>query len=59
MENQLYSEIEVDEKVAQDCGLTLEEYQKILQLLGRKPTYTEIGIFGVMWSEHCSYKKLN
>lgn len=56
MENQLYSEIEVDEKVAQDCGLTLEEYQKILQLLGRKPTYTEIGIFGVMWSEHCSYK---
>jgi phosphoribosylformylglycinamidine synthase len=56
MGNYLFSELEVDEKVAIDCGLTIEEYQKILDLLGRKPTYTEIGIFGVMWSEHCSYK---
>src|SRR6202161_2894340 len=38
-------------------GLTLEEYEKIKQLLGqREPTVTELGIFSVMWSEHCSYK---
>ncbi|MGB9913558.1 MAG: phosphoribosylformylglycinamidine synthase subunit PurL, partial [Candidatus Kapaibacteriota bacterium] len=56
MGNLLYTEIEVNEQVAIECGLTIEEYQRILELLGRKPTYTEIGIFGVMWSEHCSYK---
>src|SRR5204862_3023080 len=38
-------------------GLTPEEYEKIKQLLcGREPTITELGIFSVMWSEHCSYK---
>ena len=38
-------------------GLTAEEYEKIKQLLGqREPTLTELGIFSVMWSEHCSYK---
>ncbi|MDQ6700902.1 MAG: phosphoribosylformylglycinamidine synthase subunit PurL, partial [Acidobacteriota bacterium] len=36
--------------------LTDSEYQKVLALLGREPTYTELGIFDVMWSEHCSYK---
>jgi phosphoribosylformylglycinamidine synthase len=36
--------------------LTEAEYQKIISLLGREPTYTELGIFSVMWSEHCSYK---
>ncbi len=36
--------------------LTEEEYQRIVALLGREPTYTELGIFSVMWSEHCSYK---
>jgi phosphoribosylformylglycinamidine synthase len=36
--------------------LTSSEYDKILKLLGREPTLTELGIFGVMWSEHCSYK---
>jgi phosphoribosylformylglycinamidine synthase len=36
--------------------LTTEEYDKIVRLLGREPTYTELGIFSVMWSEHCSYK---
>lgn len=56
MTNLLFSEIEVDEKLAIEFGLTSEEYKKILELLGRKPTYTELGIFGVMWSEHCSYK---
>lgn len=37
-------------------GLTPEEYQKILGILGREPNITELGIFSVMWSEHCSYK---
>ncbi|HSH93149.1 MAG TPA: phosphoribosylformylglycinamidine synthase subunit PurL, partial [Roseimicrobium sp.] len=37
-------------------NLTPEEYEKVLEILGRVPTYTELGIFSVMWSEHCSYK---
>ena len=36
--------------------LSESEFRKIVSLLGREPTYTELGIFGVMWSEHCSYK---
>ena len=36
--------------------LTPDEYDKIVSILGREPTYTELGIFSVMWSEHCSYK---
>ena len=43
------------ELVAQH-NLTPEEYEKIRALLGREPSYTELGIFSVMWSEHCSYK---
>jgi len=43
------------ELVAQH-NLSPDEYQKILELLGRVPSYTELGIFSVMWSEHCSYK---
>jgi phosphoribosylformylglycinamidine synthase II len=37
-------------------GLSVEEYQRIVKWLGREPTLTELGIFSVMWSEHCSYK---
>lgn len=37
-------------------GLSPEEYRKVLGILGREPTITELGIFSVMWSEHCSYK---
>jgi phosphoribosylformylglycinamidine synthase II len=37
-------------------GLTQDEYQKIIALLGREPNLTELGLFSVMWSEHCSYK---
>jgi phosphoribosylformylglycinamidine synthase II len=37
-------------------GLNEEEFNKICEILGRKPNYTELGIFSVMWSEHCSYK---
>jgi phosphoribosylformylglycinamidine synthase subunit PurL len=44
-------------EILRQHGLTLEEYEKIKQLLGeREPTLTELGIFSVMWSEHCSYK---
>ncbi len=37
-------------------GLTRQEYNRVIELLGREPTFTELGIFSVMWSEHCSYK---
>src|SRR6516165_6994187 len=37
-------------------GLTPEEYQRILALVGRAPSITELGIFSAMWNEHCSYK---
>ena len=37
-------------------GLTPEEFQRIKEILGREPNFTELGIFSVMWSEHCSYK---
>ncbi len=37
-------------------GLKPDEYQKILDLIGREPSYTELGIFSAMWNEHCSYK---
>jgi len=36
--------------------VTLEEYSRIVEILGREPNFTELGIFSVMWSEHCSYK---
>ncbi|TAK60933.1 MAG: phosphoribosylformylglycinamidine synthase subunit PurL, partial [Bacteroidetes bacterium] len=41
---------------AKQFGLTEEEYNRIIELLGREPNYTELGMFSVMWSEHCSYK---
>ncbi|HEY6362743.1 MAG TPA: phosphoribosylformylglycinamidine synthase subunit PurL [Vicinamibacterales bacterium] len=44
-----------DELIEQH-GLTREEYERILETLGREPTLTELGIYAVMWSEHCSYK---
>lgn len=54
--SELFSEIEVNLEVATSLGLTEAEYNSILNKMGRVPTYTEIGIFSVMWSEHCSYK---
>jgi len=44
------------EKMYRELGLTDEEYERIKELLGRLPNYTETGLFSVMWSEHCSYK---
>jgi phosphoribosylformylglycinamidine synthase len=46
----------ITDDVVREHGLSPDEYQKILKLLGRTPTMTELGIFSVMWSEHCSYK---
>src|SRR6201996_5027224 len=42
--------------VIKDHGITPEEYERIKAALGREPSLTELGIFSVMWSEHCSYK---
>ena len=52
----LFSETEVNLETAKECGLTEKEFNLIVDFLGRYPTYTEIGVYGVMWSEHCSYK---
>jgi len=49
-------EIEITDETISSHGLTREEYEKILDILGRKPNMLELGIFSVMWSEHCSYK---
>ena len=46
----------IDSAVIDRHGLKEEEYDRILRILGREPTLTELGIFSVMWSEHCSYK---
>jgi len=47
---------EVTPEVVARHGLTPEEFMRIKKILGRKPNFTELGIFSVMWSEHCSYK---
>jgi phosphoribosylformylglycinamidine synthase II len=49
-------EPEITTDLIREHGLSGEEYSKILEILGREPTFTELGIFSVMWSEHCSYK---
>src|SRR5258708_1438735 len=50
------TEIQVTPEIAAEHGVTREEYARIQQILGREPNITELGIFSVMWSEHCSYK---
>ena len=50
------TEIKVTPEIAAEHGVTCEEYARIQQILGRDPNITELGIFSVMWSEHCSYK---
>jgi len=47
---------EITEQVISEHGLAGEEYARVLAILGREPTWTELGVFSVMWSEHCSYK---
>ena len=46
----------VDEALAREFGLTSEEYARVVAIMGRTPSLTELGVFSVMWSEHCSYK---
>ena len=46
----------IDAKVLERHGLTKDEYDRIVGFMGREPNLTELGIFSVMWSEHCSYK---
>ncbi|MDN6041085.1 MAG: phosphoribosylformylglycinamidine synthase subunit PurL [Acetobacter sp.] len=46
----------VDETLAREFGLTSEEYARVVAIMGRTPSLTELGVFSVMWSEHCSYK---
>ncbi len=52
----MQQEPEVTLDLAKEHGLSEEEYGRILEILGRVPNWTELGIFSVMWSEHCSYK---
>ena len=47
---------DVTAELAREFGLSAEEYAKILEILGRTPKFAELGVFSVMWSEHCSYK---
>ncbi len=46
----------VTPEVVKQHGLTPEEFKRIKKILGRQPNFTELGVFSVMWSEHCSYK---
>src|SRR5437867_9083763 len=46
----------VTPEIVAEHGLTSEEFERIKRILGREPNFTELGIFSVMWSEHCSYK---
>ena len=48
--------VEITPELIAQHGLLPEEYDQILEILGRTPNLTELGIFSVMWSEHCAYK---
>ena len=48
--------MKITDDIIKEHGLTADEYQKVLHILGREPNMLELGIFSVMWSEHCSYK---
>lgn len=50
------TETEITPEIVAEHGLTEEEYGRVLKIMGRAPNMTELGIFSVMWSEHCSYK---
>src|SRR2546428_5115582 len=52
----MIAEIQITPEILAQHNLTEEEYLRIVQALGRQPNLTEVGIFSVMWSEHCSYK---
>ena len=54
--NQDFTQPRVTPELVAAHSLTADEYRKIVEALGREPNYTELGVFSVMWSEHCSYK---
>lgn len=56
MSTTVIREPEVTLELAIEHGLTEDEYQMVIDFLGRTPTFTELGVYSVMWSEHCSYK---
>ena len=56
MSDHTSTEPSVNLDLALEHGLTQEEYEMIVQRLGRTPSFTELGVYSVMWSEHCSYK---
>jgi phosphoribosylformylglycinamidine synthase subunit PurL len=56
MSGTIAREPEINEALAGEHGLSPEEFERIRSILGRTPNFTELGIFAVMWSEHCSYK---
>src|SRR5206468_722905 len=51
-----HAEPAISPRIVAEHGLTPEEYERVLKIMGRAPNMTELGIFSVMWSEHCSYK---
>ncbi len=55
-EKQIASKVEITPELIKQHNLTDNEYQKAVEILGREPSLTELGIIGAMWSEHCSYK---
>ena len=55
-ENPAAKSPEITPEIVAEHGLSPDEYEKVLEILGRAPNLTELGIFSVMWSEHCSYK---
>src|SRR5260221_13768971 len=52
----LSNSIKITPELVAEHGLKPDEYQRILDLIGRTPSFTELGIFSAMWNEHCSYK---
>src|SRR6188768_2144728 len=50
------NEPKITPELVAEHGLKPDEYERILRLIGREPTITELGIFSAMWNEHCSYK---
>ncbi len=56
LERTLPAGVLADESIAVEHGMTVDEYARVVEILGRAPTLTELGMYSVMWSEHCSYK---
>ena len=54
--NEKLTQPPITDEMIKKHGLGIEEYELIKNILGREPTFTELGVFSVMWSEHCSYK---